>query len=305
MIYFPFKHFIKHSFSDSIENLKSSFIAAYKYKSYSGGSRGCFPPSDYETVFEDNFNSRINLEKWRYGQAWGDFHPRSLHQYYDNDGTLSYVSKDNYLVLELRNKPKSWIKKDLPDWRTVPDMPEEFTIPVGIGMVSSIDSWQYGWFEAWIKLPEGTPYWPAFWLSGVNSWPPEIDILEAYSNKGNLYSKKNFWGKFIPNQKIQPNIHYGRSQEGTKKMYGAWDVPVAKCTDRFVQYACLWEKDRIEIYYDGIRVFKCMDPKILESFNTKDAKQNIIINHGYHQNAKTKPTESSMLIKSVKVLQKK
>lgn len=280
-----------------------SFRAKSWYKTYSGGERGAIIPPGYETVFKEEFKGPIDTDKWRYGQAWGDFHPQNLKQWYDSNGTLSYPSHEG-LALELRNMPKTYIKSKLPNWRQKDWLPEEFTIPVGVGMVTTKESWQYGWFEAWIKLPKGTPYWNAFWLSGVNTWPPEIDIFEAYSHKGDLYAEKNWLGKLKPNRKIQPNIHYGRFEEGTKKMYGAWDVPVADCTERFVQYACLWEKDRIEIYYDGIRVLKCTDPEILKSFNTLDAQQNIIINHGYHHDATETPRESAMVVKSVRVMQK-
>ena len=43
--------------------------------------------------------------------------------------------------------------------------------------------WQYGYFEASIKLPEGRGTWPAFWMMPVNfkTWPGdgEIDIMES------------------------------------------------------------------------------------------------------------------------------
>lgn len=303
---FNYKHFATHKFTDSWQNMLSSFRARTWAKIYNGGSRGAIPPVGYVTVFEDNFNKPLDTKEWRYGQAWGDFHPGNLMQRYDTDGTFSYVSHDG-LVLELRNAPKTYNKSRLPDWRQKEDMPEEFTIPVALGMVSSRKGWQYGWFEASIKLPKGMPYWPAFWLSGVNTWPPEIDIFEAYSLEGSMYAKKNIFGRLIPNQKIQPNIHYGKTEEGTKKMYGAWNIPVAECTDRFVQYACLWEEDRIEIYYDGIKVFQCTDPEILKWFNKENAQQNVIINHGYHHYAPKSmvPDESAMIVKNFKVMQKK
>ena len=298
-----FRHFLKHDFKDSYDNLTYYFNAKLRSNNYSGGERAAFPAIGYKTVFEDNFDGPLNRKEWRVGQEWGDFHPDDLGRY-TGDEEFSYT-KDGCLILDIKNKPKRFIKRELPKWRQAEHLPPVFTIPNGSGLVKTFQSWQYGWFEAWIKLPKGSPYWPAFWLSGAHSWPPEIDILEGYSVYGERYDSKNWWGKLIPNQKIQPNLHYGSDETGTKTMYGAWDIPVADCTERFVQYACLWEKDRIEIYYDGIIVFKCTDPEILKWFNKENAQQSIILNHGSHKGyLDIIPNESSMEIKSVKVLQK-
>ena len=48
--------------------------------------------------------------------------------------------------------------------------------------------WQYGYFEARIKLPKGKGTWPAFWMMPANNrmpnngWPRcgEIDIMEEF-----------------------------------------------------------------------------------------------------------------------------
>lgn len=300
----PLNHFIKHKLKDVIDNIKYYYKAKKRSDNYNGGMRGAFPPSGYETVFWDDFDGPLDMSEWIYGQVWGDFHPDNLTTHYDVDGTYSYTT-DEGLILEIKNAPKKVVKSQLPQWRQYEQLPEEFTLPIAVGMVTTKQSWKYGWFEAWIKLPKGTPYWPAFWLSGAYSWPPEIDILEAYSQYGETYESKTWWGKLRHNHKIQPNIHYGSTTNNTKKMYGSWDVPVAKCTERFVQYACLWEEDRIEIYYDGNMVFKCTDPEILTWFNEENAHQNIIINHGFHKDyPEIIPNECPMIISSVKVKQR-
>ena len=274
-------------------------------KNYQGEARSVQQPEDYTLVFRDLFNGPLNTEKWRYGMRWGDFHPDALYQYYDTNGTLSYVSTEG-LVLELRNIPKTYIKRQLPEWRQSPNMPEEFTIPTGVGLVTSTEGWQYGWFEAWIKLPKGQSYWPAFWLSGVNSWPPEIDIFEAYSDQGPDYDGKFLFSK-MKGKRIQPNLHYGVVEEGTKKMYGPYDVPVADCTDRFVQYACHWERDFIKIYYDGALVFETTDPDVLKWYNREKDQMLVIFNHGRMKDQPNDglPYESAMIVKSFSVWQKK
>lgn len=291
-------NFTKHKFSDSWVNLKSNIKNRFWSKSFKGEVREINPPSDYSLVFEDNFRSPLDLNKWRYGMPWGDFHPGYLHQYYDNNGTLSYVSTEG-LVLELRKKPKKIIKKELPEWRQTDKLSDEFTIPVGVGYVSTKESWKYGWFEALIKLPKGQSYWNAFWLCGEETWPPEIDIFEGYSDEGSEYQS----GK-SNHRKIQPNLHYGVVEDGTKKMYNPFNNTIAEVTERFVQYACHWEEDFIKIYYDGKLVFQCTDPKILTWYNKPNSQQFLILNHGLHEHKNENPDESAMIIKNVKVYQK-
>jgi len=305
MINFNFNHFLKHSFKDTLENLKMAFKAERRSKRYDGSDRIAYPPWGYTTVFKDEFRTHLDTKAWGYGQPWGEFHPDNLSQYYDNNGTLSYTSTNDELVLELRNKPKTWKLSTLPEWQKEASTKDKITIKTGVGMVHSKEAWKYGWFEAFIQLPEGQAYWTAFWLSGKHSWPPEIDIFEAYSHKGPRYDKPRFFKWFNrPNQMISPNLHYGSVEGGTKGAYGARDIPVMEATKRSVQYACLWEEDKIEIYYDGIKVFQCTDPKILEHYNGKLSHQRIIINHGLHEAYSDNPKESEMYINRVKVMQK-
>ena len=296
---------LKHPIKEYIKNYKLRYKSYLQYRSKDKShiSRGVLPPLGYKQVFYDGFESTLDLDKWKLGQPWGRFHPSDLKQHYDIDGKETYISKENHLVLELRDRPLHVIKSELPEWRQNDDMEDEFTIPYAVGLVTSKESWLYGWFEAEIKLPKGTSLWPAFWLSGKHSWPPEIDIFEAYSNNGDLYSDK-FLFKKRDHVKIQPNLHYGVVEEGTKEMYGAYDVPVYDATNRFVQYACWWEKDFIRIYYDGMMVFECTNPEVLKWYNKNSSEQFIIINNGVYSE-KSKPNDCAMEIKKVKVYQKK
>jgi Beta-glucanase/Beta-glucan synthetase len=50
-------------------------------------------------------------------------------------------------------------------------------------LTSKIFKQQYGYFEIRSKMPNSTGTWPAFWLTGTQSWPPEIDIYEWYGGK--------------------------------------------------------------------------------------------------------------------------
>ena len=108
---------------------------------------------------------------------------------------------------------------------------------------------------------------------------------------------EKWWKK--PNRKIQPNLYFANQDN-----YRSYDVPVAKCTERFVQYVCHWEKDFIRIYYDGTLVFECTNPKILQHFNGEKDQMFVIFNHGLHQDYPENPDESTMIIRSFSVYQK-
>lgn len=297
---FKLHHIIKHKPKDSVSNLGfhlKNFVASKGEK-----SSQVSPPENYELSFEDNFNSTLNLEHWRYGMPWGTVHPSNLNQYYDSDGNLSFVD-ENGLNLLIKNLPKSFRKQDLARWQQTPNLPEEFTVPVGVGYVSTKRTWHYGWFEAWVKLPKGQSYWPAFWTCGSKTWPPEIDIFEAYSHNSSTYDAHKGISSSL--KSISPNLHYGFKENQTKQQYGPANNFISGITDRFIQFVCHWEKDFIKIYYDGNPVFICTDPKILDWFNFENADQFVVLNHGLHPDSKNKPDEIPMVVRSFRVLQKR
>lgn len=287
-------YFTNHPICEIFRNVWLRKKAMYQYHNYNNEIRQVFPPSNYETVMEEIFTTSLNLDNWNLAQPWGEYHPDNLHQYYGIENEFAIVN-ENGLNLAILNKPKTFITSDN----------TEITIPIGIGLIHSVKNWQYGWFESWIQLPEGQFYWPAFWLTGTNSWPPEIDILEAYSNYGKTYEDYLLFNSLFKrhNWKLQLNLHYGKVEDGTKEMYGAYNVPIAECTRRFIQYVCHWEKDYIKIYYDGSLVFECTDLDVLKWYNGSNDYMNIILNHGVHNDCPGKVNEVPLVIKSVKVMQ--
>jgi Ca2+-binding RTX toxin-like protein len=103
------------------------------------------------------------------------------------------------------------------------------------GMISTQSSfWQtYGYFEMTAELPEGAGAWPAFWMLPVdNSWPPEIDILEAFGDQ--------------PGQVHTAVINSG----GT--MTDAWSqVDTSGGSHRF---GAMWTPYEITFYVDGVEI---------------------------------------------------
>lgn len=100
---------------------------------------------------------------------------------------------------------------------------------------------RYGRVEVRARLPQGRGVWPAIWLLGERideiGWPlcGEIDILEYVG--------------FDPTQ-IHGTFHteaYNHMKENQKSAQS----PVDDVTDVFHVYAVEWDRDRIDISFDG------------------------------------------------------
>ncbi len=118
-------------------------------------------------------------------------------------------------------------------------------IPYSIGIVNTFHSqnFTYGFFAIRSKNPSGPATWPAWWLTGKNNWPPEIDIFEMYGGKT---------GKGVHTQTM--TVHTGKVETHTKEMMMK-KIRLSEDTDTaFHIYACLWTKNRIEFYTDNVRV---------------------------------------------------
>jgi beta-glucanase (GH16 family) len=230
--------------------------------------------SKMELIFEDNFQS-FNKDVWRIGQPWGKFHPGSPYQYY---GDESVFIQNDCLILNQIYSPKQ-----LTTWED----PKVYDIPYSVGLVTSYESYGYGFYEFEVELPYGSGLWPAVWLSCVDSWPPEIDILEAYSN-----NKCNYGSN------LQSNFHFNMGD--TKESSGARNHPVSSSYDK-LKLGCWWSKDFIKIYYNGHLVRQITSDYIIKWF--RDKKMLVILNNAIRPEY-TKGIESQISefkIHSVKV----
>ena len=103
--------------------------------------------------------------------------------------------------------------------------------------------WEYGYFEASIKLPSGKGTWPAFWMMPVgndwntNPWPMcgEIDIMEEVG--------------VVPNE-VSSSIHT-QDYNHTKNTQKTHAMTIQKAEGEFHTYALLWTADEITTYVDG------------------------------------------------------
>jgi beta-glucanase (GH16 family) len=149
--------------------------------------------------------------------------------------------------------------------------------PIGAGFVSCISrDFHWGTYEIEAKLPEGRCLWPAFWMWSWNTWPPEIDIMEGYSNEAGSYFKWNplgFWN-------AQTNIHFNDVVTGKNKSIRgkSWPFTLKNPTQEFIKYRLEWKPTAIYFYYNDRLVRKVTDKTIMEQVNSTE--MNVVINNG-------------------------
>jgi hypothetical protein len=206
--------------------------------------------------------------QWMTQERWGLVHPEKSHWWYDKDRV--HVDSKNVLHLRTGLNPRKF------------DHIEEIS-PISVGLVSCTEKFSYGTFEFEAKLPTGKNLWPAIWMYSWESWPPEIDILEGYSDQNDNFSYKKmwFWTKKQTKYNIHSNIHY-REKNQNKSIH---DIQPSHGTElafeptkKFVKYVCIWKPDLIQIYYDNILVRQVGDKTILSKI--EGHKMNVIINNG-------------------------
>ena len=94
-------------------------------------------------------------------------------------------------------------------------------------------SQEYGYFEIRAMLPSDVGVWPAFWMLPANgSWPPEIDVFEAYGGTNPLY------------QTVHTGIYGGDH-------YQQVITNQPSMTSGYHTYGVMWGPQYITFYFDG------------------------------------------------------
>lgn len=184
---------------------------------------GIIVPDGYELDWSDEFDTdgKPSAAEWWYetgGGGWGNNEEQVYVAGSQGGVDLAYIS-DGSLKIQARK--------------------------IG-GTVYSIRmnthrSWQYGWFEARIKVSDVPGSWPAFWMMPKNftTWPGdgEIDIMEyAISTQG----------KDMSSSSIHCNAYnWPRNTQKTHVQN------VSKAATEYHVYALEWDQDRMKFYIDG------------------------------------------------------
>lgn len=255
--------------------------------------------------------NKINWQgyEWLTQERWGLIHPEKPLVWYDSSAVS--IDIDQTLRLKARPNPKEFEIYDPECDYDCPPPKIKVTSPFGIGLVSCTEKFGYGYFEIEAKLPKGPYAWPAFWMWAFETYPPEIDVFEGYSNKKGSYFNWHhdlLLGKFW---RVKSNIHLkdktagatigGQNSDGThryqlnaKAHWLGWKSPHKK----FNKYAVLWDKDLIEIYFNDKCVRRITDQKVLRQFDNRT--MNVIINNSVQDGYSKNPLEHEMVIKNFK-----
>jgi len=112
----------------------------------------------------------------------------------------------------------------------------------------------YGYFEIHAQLPQGQGMWPGFWmLNADKSWPPEIDVLEAFG-------ATNANGEGGANQVHVNAISHAVSADGSSQGNGNWVTIPGNIYSGYHTYGVDWEPDTTTFYIDGQQVFSTATP---------------------------------------------
>lgn len=148
----------------------------------------------------------------------------------------------------------------------------------------------YGTYSWKVKLPECKHIWPALWLTGKETWPPEIDVVEGYTEDRGDYVKNCL------TTKLETNAHYRIDMKnGVADNVGAKGIPwvIYKIYHREIdEYKCVWNPDGVTIYFNGVRVRKITDKNFLKCINEKALMypiMNMMIEEGYVHDPENPP----------------
>ena len=174
-------------------------------------------------------------------------HPSFSYMYYDGVNTIR-VNQEGDLELGIKYLPA-----------VITDYQGTFESTYAVATMRTKEKLKQGYLEAEIKLPRGKRLWPAFWLTGAGSWPPEIDILEAWSeNRGNYFRLTQPQPPYlVPGWRVTTNYHYKdwTAPDSQKQAIGSRQISIFKMwrspDENFHKYGVYFDDNEIRFYVDG------------------------------------------------------
>jgi beta-glucanase (GH16 family) len=203
---------------------------------------GTLDLSGYQLTYDDEFNSFTSTPDGSHGyQTTFYFGGRSL----PSNGELEYYSDSTVGV-----NPFSLANGALTITAAPGTNPENLPYNSGLITTEGMFTQTYGYFEARIEAAQGAGMWNGFWmLPADKSWPPEIDIMEAFG-------ADNGRGEGGAFQNHVNSITSDYSTGGG----GAWVPTTGNIYTGYHTYGVNWQPDYTTFYMDGQEVYRVATP---------------------------------------------
>jgi hypothetical protein len=180
----------------------------------------------WETVLDGSFTSYETLEaNWNYLYPWGSDHNGTARMYGGPDDH-NHISLDAGVLTLLATR----IDWDEGNSEADPYLPIHYHSGAMHAKHQVLVNDQFPDYEVRgeFQAPSSPGTWPAFWLTGVNSWPPESDIVEY---KG---TAENWFNTFRTSSDVDNTI-VPVSNPGDWHAYRAW-ITMVNATDVEIHY---------------------------------------------------------------------
>jgi beta-glucanase (GH16 family)/uncharacterized protein with FMN-binding domain len=195
--------------------------------------------SKFQLTFDDEFNSFSSTPQG--AGTWQStlYGARTL----SNNGEVQYYSDSTVGV-----NPFSLQNGELTITASPGGNPAGLAYNSGVISTLGTFSQQYGYFEMRAELPQGAGMWPGFWLLNTDhTWPPELDILEAFGAPNGGQGGSNL-------------AHINAISTVPGQSTGAWIAIPGDIYDSYHTYGVDWEADYITYYIDGAAVGQIKTP---------------------------------------------
>lgn len=194
--------------------------------------------SNFDLVFEDNFDGTVTdlSDNWFFEFTWGNAIEAM------NPGEVEFKACNQIKNLSISDgNLRIGIQKEVPPlyvdnryWNYSTAMLRSNYADDCAGETGFL----YGMFEIRCKFPTWPGMATAFWLTGSNAWPPEIDVFEFNARTKDFFFSTNHWHDPIcPRNDCSCSINHS---------YAPKDL-----TDDFHTYTLVWTPTEIAWFFDN------------------------------------------------------
>lgn len=181
----------------------------------------------FETVISNTFTNYATFEQyWNYLYPWGSDHNGTARMYASSTDH-NHVYLDASGVLTIKATRINW---DEGNSSADPYLPIRYHSGAINAKFHILVNDQFPNYEVRgeFQAPSVLGSWPAFWLTGVDSWPPESDIMEFKGNSNN-------WQNTFRTSSDVSSIITNVSSPGNWHTYRIW-MQKSTATDVIIHY---------------------------------------------------------------------